>query len=202
MMPAKPPAVPRSFVLQKTGPLPNWAWGAIGLVAAVAISSYRRNRAAATDPTAPSGSSVSAPLGNQTAPFVFVSDYGPLNVPVNVTVPQAPPGGGRDAPPGPAGPAGPPGPVGPVGPPVVTPPAVTPPPVAAGPSYTAVRVSRFNENNPAWDSTVWGIAEHYGYGGANWGTVWNDPKNSNERIKAHLNPRLIQPGDTIYVRNR
>lgn len=69
------------------------------------------------------------------------------------------------------------------------------PPVPAK-SYVSVSVVRFA--NPApWNSTISGIAQHYGYGG-NWQAVWNDSRNAALRAKRGV-PEKIQPGDIVWV---
>lgn len=89
----------------------------------------------------------------------------------------------------------------PTTPPPTTPPSTTPPKPAPPPTYYSVTVAKYTTKNPPWNSTLWGIAEHYGYGGSNWGTIWNDPKNKPLRDKRGSNTR-IQPGDIVYVKKR
>jgi len=67
-------------------------------------------------------------------------------------------------------------------------------------SYAAVGVVEYTSKNPAWNSTVSGIARHYGYG-SDWETVWNDPKNAPLRAKRGA-PNLIRAGDTVYVKRK
>jgi hypothetical protein len=75
-------------------------------------------------------------------------------------------------------------------------PVPTPKPPVSTPQYVSVTVVKFA--NPApWNSTISGIASHYGYGG-NWQAVWNDPKNATLKTKRGQ-PNLIQPGDVVYV---
>lgn len=71
---------------------------------------------------------------------------------------------------------------------------------AGNAAYATVVVAEFVKAHPAWDSTVSGIAEHYGYG-ADWETVWNDPKNANLRALRKA-PDAIRKGDVIYVREK
>lgn len=82
-----------------------------------------------------------------------------------------------------------------------TTPTPTPMPTPA-PSSTPhnlwVTVVRFTTSNPPWASTIWGIANHYGYGN-NWGIVWNHPNNAALRARRSNEPRNIQPGDRVYV---
>jgi len=83
-------------------------------------------------------------------------------------------------------------------PPATKPPATKPP--AAKPTYITVKVVHFTTNNPPWNSTISGIAAHYGYG-SNWSAVWNDPKNLGLRTK-RKEPNKIQAGDTVYVKKK
>lgn len=79
------------------------------------------------------------------------------------------------------------------------PPAPKPPPAPApapAPSYYAVTVVKYTSSNPPWNSTVSGIAGHYG---KSWQTVWNDAKNAPLRT-LRGKPELIRPGDIVYVR--
>jgi hypothetical protein len=83
------PFLKGSLIWRKMGPLPVWAWALIVLGVALAWVSWRRNRAAGNE--AATGYTDELP-GNQSAPAIFV-------VP-QVTVPSAPPAGGRPHPPG------------------------------------------------------------------------------------------------------
>lgn len=76
-------------------------------------------------------------------------------------------------------------------------PAPTPAPSA---SYAAVKVVKFVAAKPAWNSTISGIAAHYGYG-TNWQTVWNDSHNAALRAKRGT-PEKVQPGDTVQVKRK
>lgn len=66
-------------------------------------------------------------------------------------------------------------------------------------AYTGVPVGHYDKSHPAWDSTISGIASHYGY--SDWETVWNDAKNAPLRAKRHT-PDAIQPGDIVYVKEK
>jgi len=100
-----------------------------------------------------------------------------------------------------------------IAPPVVVPPVVIPPkpvpkpvpkpPVAKPvprpappPAYHSVRVVKYTTNNPPWNSTISGIAGHYG---KSWPSVWNDAKNAALKRRRGV-PERIQPGDIVYVR--
>lgn len=66
-------------------------------------------------------------------------------------------------------------------------------------AYDAVKVVGWA--NPApWNSTVAGIARHYGYGG-DWQAVWMDARNADLRKKRGA-PTQIRPGDIVNVRRR
>jgi hypothetical protein len=197
--PTKPAAGRGSIFLRKTGPLPNWVWMALLLLAALVYSMWQRNRqttAAEDDPDA-----VTEPLpGDQTPPPVFIIPQAPqpaVNVPVEVDVhvpkpghtkPSQPPAGGRP----PDQPSKP-----------TKPPVPAPPPKPPAVKYHTVKVAKYTSKNPPWNSTLWGIAKHFGDGsaGGNWHTIWNDPKNAALK-KKRGKPERIQPGDTIYVRDR
>lgn len=77
-----------------------------------------------------------------------------------------------------------------------TPTKPTPKPV----EYHKVTVVKFTTKNPPWNSTISGIASHYGY--SDWKTVWNDKKNIGLRTKRKNNPKLIQAGDIVYVKKK
>lgn len=90
---------------------------------------------------------------------------------------------------------------------VVTTPAgatATPPktttPAAPAATYSAVKVVKFTTSNPPWNSTISGIAAHYGWG-SDWESVWSDPKNASLRAK-RKSANLIQAGDTVYVKKK
>lgn len=175
-----------SILTKKTGPLANWIWMALLLLVALAYSLWKRNQSASTDEgPAPDGSDDT--LDNQTPPPVFILPQNPQpTVPININLPATPP----TAPPVAVKP-----------PPTTTPPGAKPPPTAG--AHEAVTVVKYTTKNPPWNSTVWGIAKHYGYGQAknNWTTIWNDPLNASIRSKRGA-PNKIQPGDRIYVRKR
>jgi hypothetical protein len=87
------------------------------------------------------------------------------------------------------------------------PPAPTPTPVptptpkpAPAPVYYSVTVVRYTSSHPPWNSTISGIASHYGYG-SNWQAVWNDAKNKPLRDK-RKSPNLIRAGDIVYVKKK
>lgn len=181
----------KSFVMSKLGPMPVWAWGLAGLGAAIAYASWRKNKAAAatpaTDPT--------IPADNQ-PPVVFQSYTTILDTDTPV-----PPGAGRQGPPV----VVPPGTHPPAPPPFrvpapTTPVLRTPAPTPAPASGTWVTVAKYTSNNPAWNSTLWGIAQHFGLGSSstNYAPIWNNAQNAALKARRKV-PTSIQPGDRIFV---
>jgi hypothetical protein len=181
-----------SIFKRKTGPLANWMWMALLLLAALLYALWKRNRASADVNAVEEGPSEELP-GDQTAPPVFILPQNPQpTVPVNVTVnnpatpPSAPPVGSK---------------------PVTPLPSVQPKPSAPSKSpavaYDTVKVVKYTKGNAAWNSTLWGIAKQKGYGSAskNWASIWNDPKNAALK-KKRGSPEKIQPGDVVYVRRK
>jgi hypothetical protein len=84
--------------------------------------------------------------------------------------------------------------------PVGTPKPAPGPKQAPKPTYITVTVTHFTTHNPPWNSTISGIASHYGYG-SNWQAVWNDPKNIGLRSKRKT-PEKIQAEDKVYVKKK
>lgn len=178
-----------SILTRKTGPLANWIWMAILLLVALVYSLWKRNKASADTNT--DGPTVDDTLGNQTPPPVFILPQNPQpSVPITINVP----GSGTGATPSPA----PPGAVKPV--PSAPPKIPAPPPKSTAAAYWVVTVDKYTSKNPVWNSTLWGIANHSGYGAKsdNWAAIWNDPKNAALKKKRGT-PAKIQPGDKIYV---
>lgn len=71
-------------------------------------------------------------------------------------------------------------------------------PVVKQQGGTWVTVVKYTSKSPAWNSTISGIARQYGWG-SNWQGVWNHSENSALRNRTKNNPRLIRPGDRVYV---
>lgn len=181
---------------RKYGPLPLWAWAAILLAVVAGWRLYSEHK------TASSTQQDQTTAVDQAPPLVF-QNYLTLDTPDGM-----PPGGGREHPPGgtpPPGPAPSPTPTpapGPAPTPAPTPtpkpaPAPTPAPAPA-PAGQWVTVARWTSSNTPWNSTLWGIATHFGFGGNNWPTIWNAPQNAALRQR-RKDPKLIQPGDQIFV---
>lgn len=178
-----------SILTRKTGPLANWIWMGILLLLALVYSLWKRNRAGAAETDQGPEVEEVGP-GDQTPPPVFILPQNPQpTVPVNVVVnnPTTPP----------------------TAPPVATkPPATGTKPKPSAPSkpavaYDKVTVVSYTSKNPPWNSTLWGIAKHSGYGSAsnNWASIWNDPKNAAVK-KLRGKPENIRKGDVIYVRRK
>lgn len=81
-----------SIFMRKYGPLPLWAWMGLGLGAALAVTAWRRNRQAETDTVADDdGTLAQYELPETLQPTYVFQDADQYLV----TVPEAPPGGGR-----------------------------------------------------------------------------------------------------------
>ena len=179
--PAAPPA-PReegggNILQQRIGPFATWVWLLFGTIAVLGFSFFR-SRKATTTGQATAGQSVAA----QQVPDIIIQ-----NQEGNETEATPPPPGA--VPPGPPAPTTPP-PVGGGGG-TRKPPAKPParPPVKK-PQYKIVKVARYTEDNPPWNSTLWGIATHLGVKGG-----WQELA----RLNGIKNPKLIRPGQSIRV---
>jgi hypothetical protein len=179
-----------SILTRKTGPLPNWVYMALLLLVALMYSMWRRNKDQANAVEEGPGEDVDYVPGDQTPPPVFILPQNPQpTVPVNVvvnnpgTTPSAPPAGGK--------------------PPVTTPKPKPSAPTKPAVAYDKVTVATYTSKNAPWNSTLWGIAKHAGYGsqGGNWHSIWNDPKNAALK-KKRGKPENIRKGDVIYVRRK
>lgn len=101
--PAKPGgkfAFNKAMLTERKGPLPVWAWLAIGVAVLLVVAWWRRNQRAAADEAAVGYPRDELP-GDQGAPPIFVvppAATPPVNVNVPVTVPTAPPGAGAPPP--------------------------------------------------------------------------------------------------------
>jgi hypothetical protein len=174
-----------SILTRKTGPLANWIWMAILLLVALIYSLWKRNKAGAADENV--DTTVDDSLDNQTPPPVFILPQNPQpSVIINNggTTPSAPAG-------------------------TTKPPVTTKPPIPTAPSkpavaYDTVKVTKYTTKNPPWNSTLWGIAKHAGYGSAadNFKAILNDPKNAALKKKIGGDPKKLPVGATIYVRRK
>lgn len=182
------------FWKEKSGPLPNWAWGGLGLGGAVAFASWRRNRAEGAAAQAPATSTTGIQLPESVQPTYAFVDADTTNI----TWPGVPPGGGRP----PVPPPRDPGPIytvprPPAKPTLPTPtPTPTPPPPPA-PAGQYVTVAKWTPT-PVWNSTLWGMAQRLLGNGAQWQSIWNAPQNAALKAKRGKET-LIQPGDKIWV---
>lgn len=185
-----------SFLKNKLGPLPTWAWMAIGLGIALAVSVWQKNRAGneAKDPEEPADASSDYTLPENLAPTYAFVDADTTLVTQTNTWPSRPPGGGRPGPP--TVPTKPPVTLPDIKPrPIPVKPAPQPP---AGTTVTVVKWAKGQKNGTP--STVWGIAEKV-YGKATQGLVakiWDAPQNATLKKKRGV-PDKIQPGDKIWV---
>lgn len=182
-----------SFFKRQLGPMPMWAWMGLGLGGALAVASWRSNKArsnAEDANTVGSGVLQGYKLPESLQPtYTFIDQDRTL-----VTVNQAPPGGGRppDAPkPGPT----------PTPAPAPTPkptPAPKPQPAPAPAGQWATVVKWAKGQGRGTPSTLWGIAEKFYGNGATWQQIWNAPQNAAVRGKRGA-PEKIKPGDKIWV---
>lgn len=164
-----------SFVMQKSGPLPNWAWMALGLGGALGYAAWKSSKAkkaaAATDST--SSTLTSGKLGTANGiTYAFVDADSTVN-----TLNAAPPGGGRP----PGGPD-------------------RPPPDTPAPEGQWVSVTKWTKKNAPWNSTLYGIADHLWGNGDSWKAIWNAPENAALK-KTRKDPEQIEPGDKVWVPN-
>lgn len=161
----------KSFVTQKTGPLPNWMWMAIGLGLALAYAAWKssKDKTAKDDKKATQG--MDYPDWVKAPTYAFVDADSTVN-----TQYAYPPGGGRPPGPGPG-------------------PAPEPTPAPDGQSVSVVKWTR---KNAPWNSTLSGIAEHVWGNGNLWQAIWFAPQNKALR-EQRGDPEEIQPGDKIWV---
>lgn len=165
-----------SFVMQKTGPLPNWAWMALGLGAALGYAAWKNSKkkaadAAAGNTTSPNGVNSKATGSANGITYAFVDADSTVN-----TQYAYPPGGGR--PPRPR-----PGP---------------PPDDTDAPNGQWVTVTKWTKHNAPWSSTLYGIADHIQGTGDSWQSIWNAPQNKRLQ-ELRGDPEEIQPGDKVWV---
>ncbi len=183
------------FWKNKTGPLPNWAWGAVGLGVAVAVASWRRNKASEKGDGEATSTSAGIELPGDVAPTYVFQNYDQDVTTIN----EAPAGGGR--PPVSTLPAPAPSPR-----PTPTPtprptPRPTPSPLpkpAPAPKGKWVTVSKWTSKNAPWNSTIWGITTKLLGPKVSWQTVWNAPQNKKLR-DTRKDPKKIRPGDKVWV---
>ncbi len=176
-----------TFLTNKWGPLPAWAWMGLGLGGALAIASWRSSQAKSGQGK-PAGDAVAQ---NYQLPDSLQPSY--AFVEGNTTIINTPPGGGRNR--GPLVPA-PPVTAPPTEPPPVVP---TQPPPPAAPAGQYVTTVKWASGQPkGTPSTLWGIAEKFYGNGSGWQQIWSAPQNAAIRAKRGA-PEKIQPGDSIWV---
>lgn len=205
----------------KYGPLPLWAWGGLGLGGALAVASWRKNKAAkstANQPTVDQASTVST---SQTPPYVVINDLytGTMTTPTPVATPPVSGGHHRkdddDDKPAPIPtPAPTPQPTPtptptPIPVPVVPPPTPPPvhvvaPPPAPAPAPVQHASSPLAYKVQSGDSLS-KIAAKFGVFGGNGVSLYNYNINSAGRSSADVavlkqrGPNLIYAGETIYI---
>lgn len=217
----------KGFLTNKIGPLPTWGWMGLTLGGALAVSTWRKNKAQANagtnTPLANGQISGQALPSNIVPQFTYVDANTQItNLPPPQVIINTPPTGGRHKH-TPAPPQAPPPPV------VIPPPHRDPPkppawtfdlnnlfssgdiwnafhpgktaPPPAPPPGRYVAVIPWGTNQAAGTpSTLWGIAENvYGAGqGQQWQRIWNAPQNADLRNRRG-DPKNIQPGDNFFV---
>lgn len=179
-----------TFWKEKSGPLPNWAWGGLGLGAAVAYSSWRKNKADGDKADTATSTSSGIELPGDVAPTYVFQNYDQDVTTIN----EAPAGGGR--PPVTTLPAPLPGPAPKPSTPKPRPPTTPKPPSA--PKGKWVTVAKWNSKKAPWNSTIWGITTKLLGAKAQWQAVWNAPQNAALKTK-RKDPTKIQAGDKVWV---
>ncbi len=162
--------------------MPNWVWMGGLLLLAIVYALWQRNKeeavAAATD------DQEDELPGDQTAPPIFILPQNPQpTVPINITIPPAPPGGGRPLPP--------------VTPPVTPAPVPKPTPPPA-PKGVWVTITKWPDKTKPKESTLWDIASERLGSGSKWPSIWNASENAALK-KKRGKPELIRAGDRFWV---
>lgn len=181
------------FWKAKTGPMPNYAWGGLILGAALALSSWRKNKEAGAKAPEATSTSIGMQLPESVQPTYAFVDADTTTI----TWPGFPAGGGR--PPRPTHPT----PTTPTVPRPTTPTPTTPTPTTPtqpppAPVGKYVTITKWNATKAPWDSTLWGIATKLLGNGAQWKAIWNAPQNAALRTKRGSETK-IQPGDKVWV---
>lgn len=178
-----------NFLTRQYVHIPMWGWIIGGVAGLYILTKLKTGSSTATRPTA---AVTSTPYGTGQAPSIFFLPQGPyggtLAPPnINVTVNRNPGNGPTSDVPGtpvsntPPPPPAPPDP----GPPPPAPQDQGPPP----PNYVTVGTWGNGQDGLApWDSTLWGIANHFG-------TTVDALVNANNIG----NPDLIYPGQQIMI---
>lgn len=179
-----------STLSARIGPLPTWQW--IALITAAGVAYYLligKNKAGTTAPA--TDATADTTPANDVPQFVIQNYLPPYAPAMAQTTPT------QTTPDQDVNPVGPPAPA----PTTPSAPAKVPTPTAKTPikqpkAKASVKVVKYTTKNPPWNSTISGIANHYGI--RDWHTVWNSPLNAALRAR-RKNPQSIQPQDVVYV---
>lgn len=184
--------VHKSFLTNKIGPLPTWAWMGIGLGAAVMIAYMRADKSAVKAKTdgEPQGAEYgTANYGSGQAGFTEIggSQRPPVITQLYNTSIFQPPVGGRTEPP-----ACPPTPQAPC-----SGPTCSPLPQNCQPQGKWVRLeSSCGPRRSSWASSLASIAKKFGYADVN--VIWNSPENAQLKQR-RKDPKFLHAGDRIFV---
>jgi nucleoid-associated protein YgaU len=192
------PATPsKDFLEQKAGPLPVWAWAAIGLVLAYLYSKYRTSKTASSTTGA---ATTSTPAGEPSSgsPYFVIEDSPTFThsspVPTSTTTPPTTtPPGTTSTPPVSTSP--PPPPVATSPPPVATSP---PPPTSSNPASPTTKATY----TVVAGDTLSKIAAKYG---TTWQAIWSynltpgvRPAATQAKLQAQ-GPNLIYAGQSFLI---
>lgn len=203
----QPAAAPRgggNMLTAKLGPLATWVWLLIGTVVVGGIALYLRHKQGSSPGTSTGQAAPGQTAGVQQVPDIILQDYAGSNTqtvttPAAATAPPAPPVTPPSQPaptPAPPPPASSGSGATPTPPPAAKPPAPPKAGKAKPPKkYTIVTVGKWTatpgKNNLApWNSTLWGIAQHYGVQGG---------YQELAKLNGISNPNVIHPGQKIKV---
>lgn len=191
------PATPsKDFLERKAGPLPVWAWGAIGLVLAYLYSKYRAGKTATKTPAA---STTPTPAGEPAAgaPYFVITDSptytgsAPVAPPTGTTPPSTTPPGTSGSPPTNTPP-----------PPITITGPSGPPPIPGGNAIAPASPSTKATYTVAAGDTLSKIAAKYG---TTWQAIWSynltpgvRPAATQAKLQAQ-GPNLIYAGQQFLI---
>ena len=179
-----------NVLTNRVGPLAGWQWLALMTLLGVGFYLWQQ-RKASTAAAAGSAQQTAASVPSQDVPQFVINNQFPMppTAPTPAaTLPVNPTTGTVGTPATPTTPT--PAPATPSSPTKV-------PPVAKSTRHgETVPVVAWTAKNPPWNSTISGIAAHYGI--RNWQQVWGATQNAGFRAK-RKSPDLIRPGDKVYV---
>jgi hypothetical protein len=164
-----------NILQQRLGPFATWVWLLFATIAILIYAYVGNRKKAAASAQATAGQSVAA----QQVPDIIIQNQ-------EGTETETPTGSVPPAPPTTTPPPGKP----PAKPPVRHP---GPPPKGKPTKpaqYKIVQVARYTEDNPPWNSTLWGIAQHEAVKGG-WQAL--------AKLNGIKDPRHITPGQKIRV---